>query len=192
MKYKSKFIGSIRTCSFVSGLCWLCLTASPVIGEEVNECVMPIDTSLGVEPLTRNEKIELLNKRFYEALARFEECMQGSDSGGSIAGAGGQGGGSSGSQTAGATVESVAVSNVQGTEVPEQQPQTASEPVYDPQATDVLTMQNGQVREQLETTNNDAILLEQIRQAAIAEQDPELKKKLWKEYERRKSAAGGS
>lgn len=157
--------------------------------------MMPISAELGDEPLTRHEKIELLNKRFFEALVRFEECMNGAGGFGN-AGSGGQGGGSSGSQTLGASIESVAVSDIRGTEVPESQPEyeysETSETIFEPTQAETLQTANGKMPEQLEATDNDAILLEQIRQAAIAEQDPVLQKKLWQEYNRRKSAAGGS
>ena len=192
MSNRSNFFSSTRIRASVSGLCLLCLAALPVQGDdgEQGECVMPIDATTSGTLLTRTEKIELLNKRFYEALARFEECMQGSAGGG----AGGQGAGSSGGQAAGAAIDSVAVSSVQGTEQPVSS-EAASETIYNPQPTELDSLDslpNGQLPEQLESSDNDAILLEQIRQAAIAEEDPELKKKLWQEYEKRKTAAGGS
>lgn len=188
----SKAFALTRTRSAVSGLCLLCLAVLPVQGgdREESECVMPIDATVSGMLLTRAEKIELLNKRFYEALARFEECMRGSAGGGG-GGAGGQGNGSSGGQSAGAAIDSVAVSSVQGTEQPVSS-EAASETPYNPQLTELDSLPNGQLPEQMESSDNDAILLEQIRQAAIAEEDPELKKKLWQEYEKRKSAAGGS
>jgi len=47
--------------------------------------------------------------------------------------------------------------------------------------------QNGSSPEPSEATNSDSGFLEQLRQAALAEQDPEMKEKLWQAYQKRKA-----
>lgn len=47
-------------------------------------------------------------------------------------------------------------------------------------------LQNGKLPEDIPPADNDSVLEAQIRQAAIDEPDPELKKKLWNEYRRYK------
>ena len=164
-------------------------------GNDERECVFPIDSTFGDQLLTREEKIEILNSRYYEALARFEECMLAKSGGAQGAGAGGasgaQGGAESG-QTFGAQFESVAATNIQGTELPEPTDSSydSAEPSgnwEDPDDEEVV-LSNGQSPDELETTDNDAILLEQLRQAANAEEDPEKKEKLWQEYRKRSGA----
>lgn len=49
------------------------------------------------------------------------------------------------------------------------------------------TQNNGKVPEDIPPADNDSALEAQIRQAAIEETDPELKKRLWDEYRRYKS-----
>ena len=173
----------------------LCIISFKAHGNDERECVFPIDSTFGDQLLTREEKIEILNSRYYEALARFEECMLAKSGGAQGAGAGGasgaQGGAESG-QTFGAQFESVAATNIQGTELPEQTDSSydSAEPSgtwEDPDDEEVV-LSNGQSPDELETTDNDAILLEQLRQAANAEEDPEKKEKLWREYRKRSGA----
>lgn len=52
--------------------------------------------------------------------------------------------------------------------------------------TDTQAMQNGKLPEDIPAADNDSVLEAQIRQAAIDEPDPELKKKLWNEYRKYK------
>lgn len=47
-------------------------------------------------------------------------------------------------------------------------------------------LNNGKLPEDIPSSDNDSVLEAQIRQAAIDESDPELKKKLWNEYRRYK------
>ena len=173
----------------------LCIISLQAHGNDENDCVFPIDSTFGDQLLTREEKIEILDSRYYEALARIEECMLAKSGGAQGAGAGGasgaQGGAESG-QTFGAQFESVAATNIQGTELPEQTDSSydSAEPSgtwEDPDDEEVV-LSNGQSPDELETTDNDAILLEQLRQAANAEEDPEKKEKLWQEYRKRSGA----
>ncbi len=181
----------------------LCIISFKAHGNDEGDCIFPIDSTFGDQLLTREEKIEILNKRYYAALVRFEECMLAKSGGGQGAGAGGasgaQGsasgaqGSASGGQTYGAQFESVAATGIQGTELPE--PTDSSYDSAEPSGTwedpddEEVVLSNGQSPEELEATDNDAILLEQLRQAATAEEDPEKKEKLWQEY-RKRSGAG--
>ena len=119
-----------------------------------------------------------------------------------------------GSQTQAATLESISASGVQGTELPEPENQITGldEPVNEPaglsdfENQDELspailneitpggvassgnrTHSNGMQPEELEISDNDAILLSQILAAANAEQDSDRKKKLMEEYRRMRS-----
>ncbi len=144
----------------------------------------------------------------------------GSGSNSSATAGGGQlkGQSTDGSQTLAATLESVSASGVQGTELPEPENQMTGldEPVNDPailsdvenqdglspailneitpggvasSGNRVLT--NGMQPEELEVSDNDAILLRQILAAANAEQDPDKRKKLMDEYRRMRSGNSG-
>ena len=155
-----------------------------------DECVFPIDSTFGDQILTREEKIEILNSRYYEALARFEECMhaksggaQGAAGAGGAGGASGSQGGAAGGQTFGAQFESVAATGIQGTELPE-----PSGTWEDPDSEDPV-LSNGKSPDELETADNDAILLEQLRRAADAEEDPEKKEKILQEIRKRSGAS---
>ena len=182
---------------FVSVLIGSCLASAvlTVNANDDNECVRAVDAEIDDELLTRDEKIEIMNQRFFDELARFEECINkqnatgGASANAAAGGSGGAGGQGavSGSQTLSAATQAAPASGIQGTEMPEPEPTT-------PTAADqnMLSMANGKMAEELETADNDAVLLEQIRQAAIAEQDPALKEKLWQEYNRRASGKGGS
>ncbi len=171
----------------------LCLNAAAVQlkADDQSECVKPVDTTFGNQLLTREEKIEILNQRFFDALVRFEECMNEDEGAAQGSAESGGGGGSGGSQTFAAPVESVAVTSVQGTQAPD--PSEIPDSAFDSTVTEGEwmvpdenePMANGKMPEELEVTDNDAVLLEQIRQAAVAETDPVLKEKLWQEYRRR-------
>ena len=182
---------------FVSVLIGSCLASAvlTVNANDDNECVRAVDAEIDDELLTRDEKIEIMNQRFFDELARFEECINkqnatgGASANAAAGGSGGAGGHGavSGSQTFSAATQAAPASGIQGTEMPDLEqttPTTADQ--------NMLSMANGKMAEELETADNDAVLLEQIRQAAIAEEDPALKEKLWQEYNRRASGKGGS
>ena len=155
--------------------------------------------------------------RFEECL---QKNISASGNGGGASGGGGQLNGQStdGSQTLAATLESISASGVQGTELPEPDNQFTEldEPVDEPaglsefESQDELSpailseitpggvasrgnrvLSNGMQPEELEVSDNDAILLRQILAAANAEQDPDKKKKLMDEYRRMRSGNSG-
>ena len=175
----------------------LCIISFKAHGNDEGDCVFPIDSTFGDQLLTREEKIEILNSRYYAALARFEECMLAKSGGGQGAGASGASGaqgGAGGGQTFGAQVESVAATGIQGTELPEptdsSNESAETSGAWENPDNEETILSNGQSPDELETTDNDAILLEQLRQAANAEEDPEKKEKLWQEYRKRSGARG--
>ncbi len=123
-----------------------------------------------------------------------------------------------GSQTFATALESISASGVQGTELPEPENQITGlgEPENEPaelsdfENQDGLSpailneitpggvasggnrvLSNGMQPEELEVSDNDAILLSQILAAANAEQDPDKKKKLMEEYRRMRSGNSG-
>ena len=129
-----------------------------------------------------------------------------------------KGQGTDDAQTFAAALESMSASGVQGTELPEPENQntglgeTVNEPTglsdvgnqdgLSPAILNEITpggvasggnrvISNGMQPEELEVSDNDAILLSQILAAANAEQDPEKKRKLMDEYRRLRSGNNG-
>jgi len=123
-----------------------------------------------------------------------------------------------GSQTFATALESISASGVQGTELPEpanqitglDEPENEPAGLSDFENQDELSQailneitpggvassgnrahSNGMRPEELEVSDNDAILLSQILAAANAEQDPDKKKKLMEEYRRMRSGNSG-
>ena len=111
-------------------------------------------------------------------------------------------------QTFAATLESMSASGVQGTELPEPAiepaglPDSGNQDGLSPAIMNEIMpggvassgnriLSNGMQPEELEVSDNDAILLSQILAAANAEQDPDKKKKLMDEYRRMKSGNNG-
>lgn len=150
--------------------------------------------------LTRAERIALMEKAFFDSVNRFESCnlsdpnntsATGSDDGES----GEQGGGENQGGNAGNS--SVASQEMQGTE-----PETETESSMPAQAGTADSVEpseneggsvvssggadNGAIPEDIPSANNDDAIAAQIRLAAEAEQDPEIKKKLWNEYRKYK------
>jgi hypothetical protein len=162
--------------------------------------------------LTREERIRLMDKAFFESLDRFELCWKekekASGVGGTGTGSGSGAGGSAGAESeagAASSVESVAGSTMSGTEiVPENTSkdiQTA-EPGALQSAQDVenineagnstagtMKMANGKIPEDIPPAKNDDALAAQIRYAAENEPDPVKSAQLWNEYRKYKGLA---
>ena len=157
--------------------------------------------------LTKSEKIALMEKHFQESLAAFAECMakDSSAAGGAAAGTGSGGG-------AGA---SAAASGIEGTETDQSQSEqqqsfasVSSEPEQPPENQEFTqtpvdqsqfesattgqrtsaTVDNGQMPEDIQQYDNDTALEAQIKRAAMNEEDPILKEKLWDQYRKYKKA----
>lgn len=167
--------------------------------------------------LTREERIRLMDKAFFESLNRFELCWKekqnakaagGAGTGaGSGSGSGSEAGGSTGSESAAgaaSSIESVAGSTMSGTEiVPEnisKDIQTAeSDALQRAQDTEnsneadntagTVKMANGKTPEDIPPAKNDDALAAQIRYAAENEPDPVKSAQLWNEYRKYKGLA---
>ena len=162
--------------------------------------------------LTREERIRLMDKAFFESLNRFELCWKEKEkangAGGTGTGSGSGAGGSAGSESeagAASSVESVASSTMSGTEIaPENTSkdiQTA-EPGALQSAQDMenineagsstagpVKMANGKIPEDIPPAKNDDALAAQIRYAAENEPDPVKSAQLWNEYRKYKGLA---
>lgn len=162
--------------------------------------------------LTREERIRLMDKAFFESLNRFELCwkekQKSNAAGGAGTGSGSGAGGSAGSGSeagAASSVESVAGSTMSGTEVT---PENTSEDsqTADPGASlsaqdnenikeggsstaGTVKMANGKIPEDIPPAKNDDALAAQIRYAAENEPDPVKSEQLWNEYRKYKGLA---
>lgn len=136
--------------------------------------------------LTRAEKLALMEQAFYESLKRFEDCNLSVNSNASSNGNGSAAGGTSG----GASAASEAM---QGTEAEIEQDAVAASDASAEISSDESTEQvlsgpadNGSIPEDIPPAENDDAIAAQIRIAAEAETDPEVRKKLWNEYRKYK------
>jgi len=162
--------------------------------------------------LTREERIRLMDKAFFESLNRFELCWKEKEkakaAGETGAGSGSGAGGSAGSESetgAASSVESVAGSTVSGTEIAsENNPKDiqTTEPGALQSAQDMgnineagnstagtVKMANGKIPEDIPPAKNDDALAAQIRYAAENEPDPVKSEQLWNEYRKYKGLA---
>jgi len=97
-------------------------------------------------------------------------------------------------KTENGSVQSVASQSVKGT-LPKQDAQTSMEAqsiqedgggVSSLKNINVSALGNGKLPEDIPSVDNDSVLEKQIRAAAMAEKDPEIKAKLWNEYRKYK------
>lgn len=150
--------------------------------------------------LTREENIQLMDQALIRSLSKFDACMTSKASSSSTGGSSG----SVGSEVGASGEGSVAASDISGTE--KQTSTTLSgnadaenesmastgvgQSVGNSGTNSIETTQpseNGKIPEDIPSADNDSVLEAQIRQAAINEKDPEIKKKLWDEYRKYKS-----
>ncbi len=157
------------------------------------------------ELLTREEKIALLDKALLDAVNDFDPCQTKPSSasgvsagGGGLTGkqnpAGAQESASGGASTSG--VDSLPVGDIQG-DAPVTTPVNGiknrggarNESVFAkaPGTNAPQTSSNGKVPEDIPALNNDDIIAQQLRQAAMEEKDPQQREKLWNEYRRYKN-----
>lgn len=87
---------------------------------------------------------------------------------------------------AGSDGASVAAKDVSGTEVPDSDATGTVGQETGTEGPARVARANGKLPEDIPPADNDSVLEAQIRQAAIEETDPVLKKKLWNEYRRYK------
>jgi hypothetical protein len=145
--------------------------------------------------LTREEKIDLMDRALFRSLGKFDECKT-SQTNSSSAGSDGLGQNTGGG--------SVASSEMSGTEEPTTKAQSGNvdENVtntdslgaaggvangnYGSQLNVPQSSDNGKIPEDILNADNDSVLQAQIRQAAINEKDPKIRAKLWNEYRKYK------
>lgn len=162
--------------------------------------------------LTREERIRLMDKAFFESLNRFELCWKEKEkakaAGGTGTGSGSGAGGSAGSESeagAASSVESVAGSTMSGTEIasediPKDIQTTESGALQSAQDMEnineagnsiagTVKMANGKIPEDIPPAKNDDALAAQIRYAAENEPDPVKSEQLWNEYRKYKGLA---
>ena len=165
--------------------------------------------------LTRAEIIARMDKALYLSLTKFDYCQDAHDRAGESGGGGGASNGASGpsedvggaSSSGGIGVNSVAASDMSGTEV-HMRPKSSleqggnfskssktsgdseGEGLADkqglPEVHQASVNSNGKVPEDIPSVDNDSVLEAQIRLAAVNEKDPEIRAKLWNEYRKYK------
>lgn len=168
--------------------------------------------------LTREERLRLMDKAFFQSLNKFELCQEakkmaaatgsggggnGGADGGGAAGDFGDAGGQTGTTSA---VESVASSAMSGTEPPQKHPSAegleggdglesgalqSSQDIAEAGSKTGGNMKrsNGKLPEDIPSAQNDDALAAQIRYAAENETDPVKSKQLWNEYRKYKGLA---
>lgn len=150
--------------------------------------------------LTASEKIALMDKHFNDSLTAFAECMAKESSapggdGAEAAAAGGiQGTASDQSQSEQEPTQSVASFSGDAQQSSDDQDFTPT-PVYDSQDDSSgtnpptpIALNNGKMPEDIQQYDNDTALESQIKQAALNEEDPILREKLWDQYRIYKNA----
>lgn len=142
--------------------------------------------------LTREERIHLMDKAFYNSLHKFELCQSDRKMAGTNGAKGGNGAngnsgdsGDSSSKTEGASAKgSTASSTMSGTELPKVssvQPSANNENSMNKDNIPVVSG-SGKLPEDIPPADNDSALAAQIRHAAEIETDPVRKERLWNEY----------
>lgn len=152
--------------------------------------------------LTKAEKSELMDKALFQSLAKYDACKSAKEA----SAAGGQSGGGGGDSGAGGSGSSgevgVASTEMSGTETVATKVEGEREEAGGGTADGTLPTEgkdekqgevegqltaHGKLPEDIPPADNDSVLEAQIRQAAINETDPKVKKRLWNEYRRYKN-----
>jgi len=139
--------------------------------------------------LTRDEKKILMDRALLNSLNQYDRCHNTHDR--PAAGGGGEAGGESGSQRS--STASAEMSGTRSPAVPQAAPpaqagkhQAAANEPASQHAKGHALPGNGKIPADIPSADNDSVLEEQIRQAAMNETDPVIKAKLWNEYRRYK------
>jgi len=156
--------------------------------------------------LTQQERIELMDKALFHSLSKYESCQssRSSATGGGGASGGQAGGGAGGGAGSGGSGTSTASSDLSGTEPSETETsaETGTSAASAREKTDGEALAvneetnahgesrqvkgSGKIPDDIPPVDNDSVLEAQIRQAAMNEQDPIIKEKLWNEYRKYK------
>lgn len=146
---------------------------------------------------TNDEIIAEMDRALKDSLNKYDGCLTQNNSASASASSGG-GAGDSGS---GSQVSSVS-SGIKGTETQSSQASQTSQNQANPSAEELeqkenqvssvppqQTLNNGKIPEDIPPADNDTILQQKIREAAIAETDPVKRDRLWNEYRKYKGIA---
>jgi hypothetical protein len=152
--------------------------------------------------MTHSERLESMNKAFFESVNRFELCNLSNQSSSSSesasaskqASSAGSEAATGGTKSSEAGFDSVASPLITGTETEPTLPQSDSAENYGmPENAKDETVAiyggggaNGEMPEDIPAANNDDAVAAQIRLAAEIEKDPVKKEKLWNEYRKYK------
>ena len=171
---------------------WVALLSSGVAlaqnRDSIDDCA---DNSVNyddVSNLTRQEKIDLMDKALLNSLNKYERCQNSRDKTSATSATD-----SAESAESAEMTRSTASSEMSGTTA-------TGESESNSQMNEDVTEEKGQNREgrgkrllgsgkipdDIPPADNDSVLEEQIRQAALNETDPEIKEKLWNEYRKYK------
>jgi hypothetical protein len=132
---------------------------------------------------TGREHVEVLDDMFFESLAMFDRCQTQYSADKTTAAKGTEENGKDGpTGNVGAEMDSVA-STLTG-DVPKST--AVNVPTSSFSQVAPKTLKNGQLPEDIPSSDNDSLLEAQIKTAAMAETDPARKMKLWNEYRRYK------
>lgn len=131
---------------------------------------------------TQNERLEAMDKAFFDSVNRFELCNLSKKNNTSSTSANGTTQASDTSISSG--LNSTASPAMEGTEVETARVPNDSVEENDAHSTSINGM--GGKPENIPNTNNDDVIAAQIRRAAEIEPDPVKKKQLWNEYRKYK------
>ncbi len=153
--------------------------------------------------LTKSEKIALMDRQFQDSLFEFVECMNRQP----LMATDSQTGGSDGVSTSAMGIEGDSEPEYASDEQSESTQEFASVPMNQTEAGESqesmeynqaslpesganeprdIAMNNGSIPEDIKQYDNDSVLEAQIKQAAMSEEDPELREKLWDQYRKYK------
>lgn len=148
--------------------------------------------------LTRDEKLQRMDEALYRSLSKYDSCQEARTASTNPTDPALQVPQSPGATTQGGA--SVAATDISGMEITDKSEEQSpgSESLTSPSRASMAeknmeeggaqtaASDNGKLPEDIPPADNDSVLEAQIRQAAINETDPEIKKRLWNEYRKYK------
>jgi hypothetical protein len=148
--------------------------------------------------LTQREKTALMDQALHDSLNKYERCQNATSGSSSSSGGGGKAGetGEGSGTDSLKQASSTASSEMSGTDTPMENATAADSQIdADEQSVnngaaertkDRPVVGSGKIPDDIPAADNDSVLEEQIRQAAMNEPDPVIKEKLWNEYRKYK------
>ena len=150
------------------------------------------------EGLTKEEITDRMDRALFESLNKYDDCLQQSQSGGAASANGASGSqginGANGNAVGTEASSSTASAGIQGTEKTDttdksSSPTTAADAAENKQAqaqTQDKVLPNGKLPDDIPSSDNDTVLQQKVKEAAMYEPDPEKRAKLWNEYRKLK------